>query len=407
MTVIAQSKAIRLALAASLIPFFLLSACSASFQRLRPTAEIPGLASLAEAARSLSRGQRLVEAGKISSGPIFLAVEDAGKGVSDRLVVMLHGVLSDRESWRFVAGDLGQDHNLMMIDLLGCGASSHPARAKQGDYGPTAQARYVLEALRQRLDGDSNQPNIALVGHSFGGAVILRMLGDAKLQRDFEGVLETVDRVVLLSPLDFAVEKIHPVLGRIATLGTIEVQLAAALGILQRIAVRSSLDGAVDRSKVTREDALRLYRIVRHRSTRRPAKAMIRQAVPFRPPNRPDWEQIEELVADYPNVTVPALILWGERDETLPVSMGYKLAAQLGGNVWLRVLEKSKHSLAIERPRMTADFIRRFVATGGEGWPSFERVEISDADSAQLEGPFAPLRSKAKPKLTEKNILTE
>ena len=89
---------------------------------------------------------------------------------------------------------------------------------------------------------------------------------------------------------------------------------------------------------------------------------------------RPDWDRIEELVADYDNVRVPCLIVWGARDETLPASMGYKLQAQLP-DAWLWVVGESKHWLPLERPTFTANTIRAFVVTEGENWARVTEVE--------------------------------
>ena len=116
------------------------------------------------------------------------------------------------------------------------------------------------------------------------------------------------------------------------------------------------------------EEADRLEEILRCSDTRLPAQAMIRQAVPFTSEERPDWPRIERLVADYRNVSVPCLILWGARDETFPASMGYKLRAQLP-RAWLRVLPGCMHQLPAEAPRTCAGQIRDFVTSAGKGWP--------------------------------------
>ena len=45
--------------------------------------------------------------------------------------------------------------------------------------------------------------------------------------------------------------------------------------------------------------------------------------------NRPDWERVECLTQEYTGIDEPCLIVWGGRDEVLPVSMGYKLAEEI------------------------------------------------------------------------------
>jgi pimeloyl-ACP methyl ester carboxylesterase len=354
---------------AALAAVVLLAGCASPYRKLSASTDVPRLSRLERHAATLpGRTYRIPVEGR--EGDLRrLTVEEIGEGDGERLVVLLHGVLSDRTTWRYVAGDLGRSEHLMLVDLLGCGESDRPDPEVLGPhgYGATAQARRVLQALRTRIRWPDAPARLALVGHSLGGAVILRMLGDPELQSDFADVVERVDRVVLLSPLDFAVEKVHPTFDDIAKLGRTKVGLARMLGLLGREVTHSSLDAFADSGLATREDARRLADILKRRESRRPAQAMLRQAVPFHEKTRrPDWERIDELEADYVNVDVPTLILWGERDETLPVSMGYKLQAQLP-DARLTVVKESMHSLQLERPGLTARLIREFLVEARDG----------------------------------------
>ena len=96
------------------------------------------------------------------------------------------------------------------------------------------------------------------------------------------------------------------------------------------------------------------------RDTRLALQAVFTQTVPMRD-GRPDWPAIHSVVADYANVDVPCLIVWGARDETLPVAMGFKLAAQLP-NAQLHVVPDCMHSVHLEDPVLCANLIRDFIA---------------------------------------------
>ena len=72
------------------------------------------------------------------------------------------------------------------------------------------------------------------------------------------------------------------------------------------------------------EEADRLYAIMRDVLRRAASQAMLRQIVPWTDDLRPDWPRIEAITSDYANVEIPCLILWGARDEALPVSMDVK-----------------------------------------------------------------------------------
>jgi len=87
---------------------------------------------------------------------------------------------------------------------------------------------------------------------------------------------------------------------------------------------------------------------------------MLPQAVPWREKeHRPDWAAIKRLEADYGNIDVPCVIVWGQCDETLPASMGYKLKDQIAG-ARLIVLSDTMHSIQTERPQQCVRIIREF-----------------------------------------------
>jgi pimeloyl-ACP methyl ester carboxylesterase len=208
---------------------------------------------------------------------------------------------------------------------------------------------------------------LTIVGHSLGGAIVLRLAGAPELRGEFADVLDLVDRVVLMAALDFSVEKADPAVVEIVGLGKTKVGLAKLFGILRGKAAKFTLDAYADPGAATREAAHKMIGVLKKRDNRRPAQAQLEQAVPFDLKERkPDWERIESLVEDYRNVRFPCLIVWGTRDETLPLSMGYKLQAQLP-DARLVVMHNTKHSMQLERPRLSAAVVREFIASGTRG----------------------------------------
>jgi len=157
------------------------------------------------------------------------------------------------------------------------------------------------------------------------------------------------------------------------------IELLALLGVGHglldhRLTGTEGIGGERDTTRV--EHAIdRIFRAFDGKQARLPTQAILRQAVPFNPStHRPNWEGIERLVADYANVNVPVLLLWGDRDETLPLSMGYKLLAELP-NARLRIVRGGKHSLQADRPGLVSDWIERFVEDPGEDWAPLELVD--------------------------------
>ncbi|HWN35412.1 MAG TPA: alpha/beta fold hydrolase [Pseudonocardia sp.] len=90
---------------------------------------------------------------------------EAGRPSGAPALVLLHGLGSDRRTWRGVLPTLSRHAHVLALDLLGFGASSKP---RDGDYSVAAQAalvRDVVVALGLR--------RVSVVGHSFGGGVAM------------------------------------------------------------------------------------------------------------------------------------------------------------------------------------------------------------------------------------------
>jgi pimeloyl-ACP methyl ester carboxylesterase len=337
----------------------LLAACANTRGKLPPLEEVDDLWQLSRAAAALPNATGFVEVGKVDGQPIKLYFRHTRAKESQGTVVLLHGLLSDSRAWDLVLGDLGRDHDVLLIDLMGCGKSDKPDPDDIGEqgYSPTALARQVLEVTRER----TKDRRVTVVGHSLGGMVILRMLGAPALRREYKDVVRRIEHAVLVSTPSFAVERVHPTFEEIAGLSDIAVALADVFEVLGERVARSVYYGAGDPSRMPRGEADRAEGALRRRATRRAAQAMIRQAVPFTKQRRPDWDKIDRLVADYRNVDVPCLILWGARDETFSVAVGHMLRDQLP-QAELRILPRRMHQLPVEAPRDCASYIRRFVA---------------------------------------------
>jgi pimeloyl-ACP methyl ester carboxylesterase len=343
----------------------ILAACAGTYRSMPE--RIADMDDLARAYADLPNRRGSVAGAEVAGGTVALRFRHTRAG-GEWLVVLLHGVLSDSRTWEYVAGDLGQDHSLLLLDLPGCGLSDkpHPSAAGPSGYSPTALARHVCCALRARLAEDDRERRVALVGHSLGSMVILRMLGDASLRAEFEDVLARVERAVLLSPVDFAVEKKHPMFMKVLGLSGVKVTIADVTEVLEESTAKALRQGAVEPRRVPRVEAERMVEVLRDGPRRRAAQAMIRQAVPFTEDEVPDWPRIRQLVADYARVDRPCLLLHGECDETFGVAVAYKLQAQLP-DAWLHVLADTKHALPSEAPRRCAAEIRAFLAAGGDG----------------------------------------
>lgn len=359
-----------------LILMVVLAACAPTYKKLPLLDDVPELKALSE--RGESRRIRVwrFPVGEIDGAPYSIVAEETGVERTDVLVVPIHGLVSDRTTWQFVSGHLGETHRLWIPDQLGCGESDRPSPVEIGEaaYSPSASARQLLEALRQRNEEAGWPRRIFFVGHSLGGAVALRILGSTELRVAYPRIFERVDSAMLIAPLEFAVHRSDKTLAEMGRMGTFRLGLGRATGLFKEEVAKWLLGSAENPDWVLRVDVDRLLSAFDGKQARLSTQAIIRQAVPFdRSNGRPDWEAIEPLVDDYANVKIPVLVLWGRRDETLPLSMGYKLLAELP-DARLRIVEGGKHSLQADRPELVADWIRRFLADSGAGWAAVETI---------------------------------
>lgn len=342
----------------------LLVGCGSSYSKLKSESQVPELAALAEEGAARQNHTVMVPTAARGREPVRIAVHQIENPATDTLVVLVHGILADHSTWRFLAADLGRDHDLWLIDLPGCGDSDKPDPAAIGDtaYSPTALAGRLLEVLRAKLRSRPEGSSVILGAHSLGGAIVMRMFADEELRTAYTDVLGRIDSLVLISPLDAAVHRPDPMMQEIAAAGGLSIGLGSALGVLRERVAAATLDSVVSGDRALREEADKRIEVLTDPARRRPMQAMLRTAVTWRG-GRLDWDATEAVVAAYRHIAPPTLILWGMRDETLPCSMGYKLARELP-HADLVCIPRVMHSPHIEAPRLTARLIREFIQTG-------------------------------------------
>jgi iron complex outermembrane receptor protein len=364
-----------------------LAACASVESRLRPEAMIPEMRALGAACDLLPQREFAALAQDEVAGPVRVVLREYGDGSKPRALALVHGVLADQRTWRYLIGGLDGEHDVWALDLPGCGASDKPevAALAPDAYSPDWLARLTLQALRARLAAADAPPQLTLVGHSLGGGVVLRMLGDPRLRTEFADVLARVDGAVLMAPLDFGYGRADPVFVSLSQVSDVEMLLGSASGVLRRATAEAIYYGGADALRMPSEGVDQLHEILMDPQRRRAGQAMLQRAAPFGSDAKLRWEQAEKLTAQYRDVATPCLLLWGERDETLPAQSGDRLVHELP-QAWLRIVPGCKHSLPTEEPRGCVAEIRRFLAEDRASWPEFARVPRPDpAGASELQ----------------------
>ncbi len=285
-----------------------------------------GLAELSSATQAAAPAQTYMEVG---DPPVRLAVNDTGQG---NPVVLIHGLGTNSYTWRRIAPELAQTHRVITIDLKGFGASEKPL---EGDYTVRAQADLVQEVIEAKGLSD-----VTLIGHSYGGGIsLLLALDDAKAGD------KRISRLVLLdsiaypqeTPLFFDLLEV-PVIGDLSmSMIPADVQIEQAL----RLAYE-------DHAAITPEAIARYSAPLATTGGKHALVETIRNIVP---------EDIEIIARQYPNVKVPTLIVWCNRDRVVPIELGQRLAANMP-NAGLRIVRGCGHAPQEEKPAETLEVIK-------------------------------------------------
>jgi len=344
-----------------------LCGCGSSYSRMKSEDQIAPFGELARAYSAMPTQIVRVQTVRADEPPIRVAIHKSGnRSATGPILVFIHGLFSESSAWRYMAGALGTDHMVWLIDLPGCGASEkpHPSRLTRDGYGPTGLADRIYQALAAELAAEPLERRVVLVGHSLGSAIAMRMMADPVLREAYGPTRLRVSGLVLLTPLDVAIEKPIPVLEYVAHVHDLEIVGAQVSGVLRERLAAGVMQSYGDPDRAPREEVDRSVRMLTASSSRRALQAMIVQATPRRPkpvrPARPDWPRIDRLVMQYSNIDVPVRIACGAHDETFPASMSYKLAAQVPC-AGLVVIRDCMHSPHLERPREAAAIIEDFI----------------------------------------------
>ena len=125
------------------------------------------------------------------------------------------------------------------------------------------------------------------MGHSLGGTIVLWILADPVLRRQFPEVIGAVDGVVLLAPVDLTARPDFDgsVFDQLAHVSGLEICLADVSGALREQAAVGARESVVDPRRAAREDADWAVEILRDTGRRRAMQAMLLQADPAAQPS--------------------------------------------------------------------------------------------------------------------------
>lgn len=234
-------------------------------------------------------------------------------------LILIHGFPWSAQAWRKVAPWLAARRRVYLFDMIGTGASEK--RAGQ-DVSPAVQNDLLAALIRH---WGVEKPEV--VGHDFGGLCALRGLFLNGL--DY-GRLTLIDAVGVLpsgSPF-FAHVNRH------------EEAFAGLPAYAHSALFRAYVNAAAHRPLA--EEALDLYEA--------PWRGIDGQAAFYRQIAQAGDGYIEEAMARYRAPDCPVRLLWARHDSFIPLTQGRDLAARLGAENALTIIEDAGHAIQEDAP---------------------------------------------------------
>jgi pimeloyl-ACP methyl ester carboxylesterase len=274
-------------------------------------------------------------------------------------VVLIHGMVNSSRHWREVALGLAERYTVIAPDLIGHGDSATP----RGDYSLGAHASSIRDLLAV-LGVD----RATIVGHSLGGGVAMQF---------FYQFPQRTERLVLVSSGGLGRE-VSPLL-RSATLPGVSALLALAahprlLSGLRRTGDRLRSSGS--RQGVYLQAIARALRPLEQAGARTAFLHTLRAVIDVR------GQRVSATDRLYLLAGMPTLIVWGERDHTIPLAHGLAAHRAAPGSRF-ETLPAAAHFPHLEDPAGLAGTLADFIATT-------EPARIEDGDWGAIVSPRAP-----------------
>ncbi|HEU4705996.1 MAG TPA: alpha/beta fold hydrolase [Solirubrobacterales bacterium] len=254
-------------------------------------------------------------------------------------VVLVHGMVNSSRHWEEVAQRLAGSYRVIAPDLIGHGDAATP----RGDYSLGAHAAAIRDLLTT-----IGVERATIVGHSLGGGVAMQF---------FYQFPQRTERLALISSGGLG-HDVSPLLRGAALPGS-----SALLRLATRPRVVGALAGAGARlgargnsTGVYLTAVARALAPLQDSGSRRAFLQTLRSVIDF------EGQKVSARDRLYLLGEMPTLIVWGERDRTIPISHGLEAQHSIP-NCRFETLPRAAHFPNLEDPAGLAEVLGDWIAT--------------------------------------------
>jgi len=261
---------------------------------------------------------------------------EAGSGST---VVLIHGMINSSRHWEDVALRLAANHRVIAPDLIGHGDSATP----RGDYSLGAHAASIRDLL-----ATIGVERATIVGHSLGGGVAMQF---------FYQFPQRTERLVLISSGGLGAE-VSPLLRGAALPGAATLlRVASNRALVGALAATGSRMRAAGRSQgIYLEAVARALRPLQEAGSRQAFLETLRAVIDTQ------GQRVSARDRLYLLGEMPTLIVWGERDRTIPIDHGRDAHAVIPHSRF-ETLPRAAHFPPLEDPEGLATILADFLAS--------------------------------------------
>lgn len=247
---------------------------------------------------------------------------DEGSGT---LLVMLHGWGSNIDLFSGVVSFAKKGYHVVAMDMPGFGKSDEPKEPMNVD----AYVAFVLEFIKKLYP---QEKEIIFLGHSMGGRIIIKLaagIHDGKINTDF-----TIPKIILTD-----------------SAGIVPVKTEAQKKRTKRYKFYKNL--------ITKSGLVKIYPAALDKLQKKfgsadyaAASPVMRQSLVMNVN-----EDLQELM---PSVTMPALLIWGDKDTATPLSDGKRME-ELMPEAGLAVINGAGHYTFLDNPYLYNRILGSFL----------------------------------------------